>query len=239
MAITAMLTFCCAKASMGQSPSGKKTGAAAAPVHTANPVPASTLELIRKQEANARQRAIEMGKMEAAGEINKASNEAKSVKEKAERTAAQMAGREGSASDGPQSELLRRQAAERAEELQRFGSLRAARKEQESEEKAEEIQRQSESLQEELQNNEDDQHRGIKLNPVGTNLYIRNYSIVKPNIQPLHAQQQSLPSTNVAGQMASHTVQGNHADARSTSASLKRVSTNVKGQLMSKQPTPR
>jgi hypothetical protein len=224
---------------MGQSSAVKKTGTAKAPVRKTSPVPASTLELIRKQEANARQSAIETGKMEAAGELDKASNEAKSIKEKAERTAAQMAGREGSTSDGPQAELLRRQAAARAEELQRFGSLRAARKEQESEEKAAEIQRQSESLQEELQNNEDDQHRGIKLNPVGTNLYIRNYSIVQPNIQPLKAKQQSLPSTNITGQLASHTVQGNHADARSTSAGLKHVSTDVKGQLVNKQAKSR
>jgi hypothetical protein len=35
--------------------------------------------------------------------------------------------------------------------------------------------------------------------------------------------------------MASHSVQASHVGARSTSAALKQVSTNVQGQLMKKQ----
>jgi len=200
-------------------------------------VSGNTLEVIRQQAASARQRAITTGELEAAGEVSKAANEARSVQERAQRMAAQMGGREGGGeivNSGGSAEILRQQAAARAEELQQIGKLKAERKQQESAEKAAEIQRQSESLQNELLDNQEDQHRGIKLNPVGTNLYIRNYSIVTPNITPLHAHARSMPGDRTATQVTSDSVHADRLSGRNAGAELKHTSTDVNGRLLRK-----
>ena len=84
-------------------------------------------------------------------------------------------------------ETLRSQAAATGERLKQLGNLKAAIKEQESKEKAEEIQQQADNLEEQLLNDRPHQRSVIKLNPVGTNFYVRNYSSVHPLIVPLQA----------------------------------------------------
>jgi len=152
-------------------------------------LPPGTLQLIRKQAALARESAARTGAAEAENEVQKASFQAKSVQERAERTAALRgnSGNEPVALSPQEMEAARTQAAGAAEQLKELGNLKAAIKEQESKEKADEIQQQADNLEDQLVNDRPHQRSVIKLNPVGTNFYVRNYSSVQPLMVPLHA----------------------------------------------------
>ena len=161
-------------------------------------LPPGTLELIRKQAASARKRAIEMGQIDALSERQKAENAAISLKEKAERLAARgKGGTEPVALSEAELAAIRSQAAAAGSDLREMGKLKAAIKERESQDKAEEIERQANNLQDQLL---DDRHRQdeLRLNPIGTNLYIRNYS--KPPVAPLHAQAKTLAANQMKTQ---------------------------------------
>jgi hypothetical protein len=230
--------------------------------HTAGStdVPPGTLELIRKQAELAKVRAVESGKAEAENEVAKASNQAKTLQERAERQAAEMAagrnrGGEPSVLTPPdQLEAVRSQAAANAERLKQLGKMKAEMKEQESQEKADEIQRQSEGLQDQLLHRHRSRNQEIELNPVGTNLYIRNYSSVPSSVAPLHAQagsivkkdtsaikttSASVNSSNVTAGLKTKASTGNgSSNAIGQGALDKHAVTSVKGQVLPLRPTP-
>lgn len=159
-------------------------------------LPAGTLELIRMQAAKARARAIETGQAEAAGEKHKADIQGRSEQERVERIV-NSAGSRGDQQgiSGADLAILRSRAAQNAESLRQLGEAKAAWKEREAREKSEGLQRQAEDLEDQLVNNDKDyKGRTVKLNPVGTNLYIRNYSSAKPPVKSLEAQQRILPA---------------------------------------------
>ncbi|MDZ4838129.1 MAG: hypothetical protein SGJ27_30470 [Candidatus Melainabacteria bacterium] len=170
--------------------SGEQNGGKVNPKH----LPPGTIDLIRKQAVQARNRAIEMGQAEAGNEVSKAANQAKAELDRAERMAqgAQHRGDVTGAS-GYDAELARNRAQANADQLKQNGEIRAAWKEQEAREKAEILERQAEELEEQLVNDRPYKNRSVKLNPVGTNLYTRNYSSAKPPIKQLDAQAYTLP----------------------------------------------
>ena len=88
---------------------------------------------------------------------------------------------------------MRSRAQASAEQLRRMGEARAAFKEQEAKDKAEILQRQAEELEEQLINDRPYKNREVKLNPIGTNLYTRNYSSTRPPVKALDAQAYTLP----------------------------------------------
>ena len=149
-----------------------------------NSLPPGTLELIRKQAVLARQRALEIGQAEAENELAKAENAAKSMREKAERAASHGRGsNEPVALSTPDAEAVRAQAAAGGDQIREIGRRKAAVKEWESQEKADEIKLQAENLQNRLLDTRKSRYTDVKLNPVGTNLYIRNYAA--PPVVPL------------------------------------------------------
>lgn len=159
-------------------------------------LPAGTLELIRMQAAKARERAIQMGRAEAAGEKQKADTQGRSEQERVERMVNNVGSRgDQQAISGTDLAILRSRAAQNAESLRQLGEAKAAWKEREAREKSEGLQRQAEELEDQLVNNDKDyKGRTVKLNPVGTNLYIRNYASAKPPVKSLDAQQRMLPA---------------------------------------------
>lgn len=159
-------------------------------------VPPGTLELIRFQAARAKEHALQSGEAAAKDERLKASAQAKSEKEKADRLSAAQ----GQRGDHPplsaaELQAMQERAARNAEILKQIGDAKAARKEQEAQEKSAELQRQAEDLERQLTDDNYNKHRDIKLNPVGTNLYVRNYAKIAPTVKPMRAQAQSLDST--------------------------------------------
>ena len=177
-------------------------------------VPPGTLELIRKQAVLAKRMAIENGAAEAEAERQKGIYEAKSLQEKAERNAARSAGSNEPITVSPEErERLKAEAGVTGERLKQIGNWKASIVEEWSHEKSDEIQRQAEQLQEQLT---DDRPSNMKLNPVGTNLYIRNYA--KPPLTPLHAEAKSI-STNTAARLSS----------RQTGLTLHSNATNTNG----------
>jgi hypothetical protein len=185
-------------------------------------LPPGTLELIRKQAALARKRAVDIGALEAENEMQKSATQAKSLQEKAERQAARArGGNEPVTLSSEEKERIRSQAAADGEQLKEIGKYKAAIKEQESRDKADEIQRQADNLQRQLL----DEHPGeSRLNPVGTNLYIRNYS--KLPVTPLQAQAKSMSKDTEAT-----------LGARHTSAKIKARSEDKNGALGSSDQT--
>jgi hypothetical protein len=202
-------------------------------------LPPGTLELIRKQAASARKRAIEMGQIDALSERQKAENAAISLKEKAERLAARgKGGTEPVALSEAELAAIRSQAAAAGSDLRELGKLKAAIKERESQDKAEEIERQANNLQDQLL---DDRHRQdeLRLNPIGTNLYIRNYS--KPPVAPLHAQAKTLAANEMKTQGKLRTkTENTKVNALSSTKSITKQLTgkgsieSVKGEVLPK-----
>jgi len=210
-------------------------------------VPPGTLELIRKQAELAKGRAVETGKAEAENEMTKANYQAKTAQERAERQAAEMAaqrsggGSEQSVLTSPeQLSAARSQAAANAERLKQVGKWKAEMKEQEYQEKADEIERQAAGLQDQLLHKHHSRNQEIELNPVGTNLYIRNYSSVPPSVAPLHAQAASMvgavKSTSASASTAdikAKSLTGAHSSQATGQGTLdKRAVTSVKGQVL-------
>jgi hypothetical protein len=157
-------------------------------------VPPGTLELIRQQAALAKRMAVENGAAEAESERQKGIYEARSLQEKAERMAARPAGSNEPINVSPEErERIKAEAATTGERLKQIGNWKASIVEEWSHEKSNEIQRQAENLQEQLIDN---RPSNMKLNPVGTNLYIRNYA--KPPLTPLHAEAKSISTKTTA-----------------------------------------
>jgi tetratricopeptide (TPR) repeat protein len=147
-------------------------------------VPANTLETIRKQAVLARKRALDMGKAEADGERSWSENAANSMREKAERSLAQPRGSTEAVSVSPEeAAAMRARASADGDRLRAIGKWRASVAEMESREKADEIDQQAQNLQERLLDEKKSPYTSVKLNPVGTNLYIRNYA--KPAERPM------------------------------------------------------
>ena len=203
-------------------------------------LPPGTLELIRAQTAKARERAIQTGRAEADGEKHKAEVQGKSERERVER----LINNGGSRGDqqglsGADLAALRNRAAQNAESLRQLGEAKAAWKEREARDKAEGLQRQAQELEEQLVNNDRDyKGRTVKLNPIGTNLYIRNYSSAKPAVKSLDAQARILPAitdeTSTAAQLGSTSAQLNFAKSRRSApgGGGTRTETKIEGEVL-------
>jgi hypothetical protein len=224
----------------------QKTTAVSAQAKYNPAVSPATLDLIAKQAAIARQRAMEIGNIAAENERIKAANEGRSLQAKLERAASTpRGGTEPVALTPQQIDGIKSQAAAGSEQLRQVGEWKAQQRKQESEDKSEEIRRQAENLQSQLINYRPNINSDIKLNPVGTNLYIRNYSKGIALITPLKAQTKTLPSYKYAtegiqGAVVSKQTSLNKVDGRgtsnATSSSLEEVGqrsvASVKGQLI-------
>jgi len=202
-------------------------------------LPPGTLELIRFQAARAREHAIQSGEAAAQDERLKASSQGKSEKEKVERLSANN----GQRGDHPplsaaELQAMQERAARNAEILKQIGDAKAARKEQEGREKSAELQRQAEDLERQLTDDNYNKHRDIKLNPVGTNLYVRNYSQIPPTVKPMRAQAQSLDGrvtsrhTAVQMQNSRSAVSANESRTALSTGTLRRE-TKVQGEVIS------
>lgn len=193
----------------------KETGVASG----ASKLPPGTIEFIRKQASKARERALEDGKAQANGELQKAESQARAEQERVERMANSGHNRiDHHPLSAAELAAMRSRAAANAEALKQIGSAKAAWKEQEAEEKAENLKRQAEELEEQLVNNDRNyKGRTVKLNPVGTNLYIRNYSSARPPIKALDALPQHLPAVlnDTSASLAGSKLGGNAGARRS------------------------
>lgn len=205
-------------------------------------IPAGTLELIRMQTAKARELAVQAGQTEAANEKHKADIQGRSEQEQIERLVNTTGSRgDQQATSGGDLAVLRSRAAQNAESLRQLGEAKAAWKEREAREKSEGLQRQAEELEEQLINNDKDyKGRTVKLNPVGTNLYIRNYSSAKPLVRSLDAQQRMLPAitdeVSTSARVGTTGV-GQRAKSGKTSAAVrgdgaKRTETKLEGEVL-------
>ena len=197
-----------------------------------------TLDLIAKQAALAQKRALEIGNVAAENERIKAQNEARSLQARLERAAStpKNGSTEPLALTPAQLEAIKGQAAAGSEQLKQAGEWKAQQRKQESEDKAEEIRRQAENLQSQLINYRPNINSDIKLNPVGTNLYIRNYSNGLAPIMPMKANTGLLPSyknatEGIKGSMTSNQTSLQKIDARGTSNATS-ASIDVKGKLI-------
>jgi hypothetical protein len=205
----------------GKAPAAKPNRTA--PSLGNNALPLGTLDLIRKQADLAKNRAVEAGQKEAESEVEKANNQARALQERAERQAREAAAARGHVGSeatifAPQEQIdaARSQAALAGERLKEIGKLRAEMEERQSREKAEEIERQAQNLQDQLLHERPSQNQEIRLNPVGTNLYVRNYLSVPSKVAPLHARAASINDGKDIGA------------AKQTSAALSSQTSSVK-----------
>ena len=189
---------------------------------TSGKVPPGTVELIRFQAARAKEQALRSGDAASRDEKLKADSQGKAQREAAERLS-QSGGARGDHPPVSAAELqaMRERAAHNAEILKQIGEAKAARHEQESRAKSEELQRQAEDLERQLTDDNYNKHRDIKLNPVGTNLYVRNYSQIPPTVKPMRARAESLSGVATSQQTS--------AQLQSSAASGK-LRTNASGQ---------
>jgi len=197
-------------------------------------LPPGTIELIRLQAAQARKRAIDTGEAEADAELKKAESQGQAERERVERMAQYGRSRNDSqpVSAGDM-EVLRRNAAANAEVLKQIGESKAAWKEQEAKDKAENLRQQAEELEEQLVNDRPYKSRTVKLNPVGTNLYTRNYSSARPPVKALEAQTQTLPDP-AAVLHARGLVQSGNVNAKKAPGAVPRGKGNSAGRTETK-----
>lgn len=196
-------------------------------------LPPGTIELIRKQASQASLRATEMGQTEADDEVKKASYQARSEQERAERMI-QTSQQRGDAAgvSGYEAELIRNRAQANAEQLKRNGDIRASWKEQDAKDKAENLQQQAEELEAQLINDRPSRFGTVKLNPVGTNLYTRNYSSTRAPVKPLDAQTLTLPDVGSRHTSASMSSSQQFKTTQGVGAKGKYTETKVKGQVV-------
>lgn len=208
--------------------------------------PNSTVALIRKQAELAHDRELQRGRLEAQEEVNKADNQAKTAQERLQRQAMEAAlGKYGGEQrmdpyafvSPAQVDAFRAQAAATAERVRNLGKLKAGIKEQEGREKADEIDYQADNLERQLK--DDHPLSGIKLNPVGTNLYTRNYALVPPTVKAVKAEALPLPGLalkNSSGQFNSKATSLNLSKSsltsQTTDAHGNLIKASVKGQLI-------
>ena len=132
---------------------------------------------------------------------------------------------------------MRERAAAHAEYLKQVGAAKAARHEREAQEKSQELERQAEDLERQLTDENYNKHRDIKLNPVGTNLYVRNYSQIAPTVKPMRARAESLSgsatSQQTSAQMQSSNASGSiNRNAIGQGNGSVRRETKVKGEVL-------
>jgi hypothetical protein len=215
------------------SANGSKAGKSAS-----NKVPPGTVELIRFQAARAKEHALSAGDAASRDEKLKADNQGRSQREAVERLS-QSGGARGDHPPLSAAELqaMRERAAHNAEILKQIGDAKAARHEQESRAKSEELQRQAEDLERQLTDENYNKNRDIKLNPVGTNLYVRNYSQIPPTVKPMRARAESLSgvaaSQQTSAQLQSSSAAGKlRTNATGQGTNAIRRETKVKGEVM-------
>lgn len=155
-----------------------------------------TVELIRSQVVRAKEHASQVGVEASQAERTKAELQGQAEKDRVEKQSQNG----GARPDTPplsaaEVAAMRDRAAQYAEYMKRVGEAKAAQKEREAEEKSAELQRQADDLEHQLTDENYSRHRDIKLNPVGTNLYVRNYSQITPTVKPLKAHAASLSGT--------------------------------------------
>lgn len=203
-------------------------------------VPAGTLELIRFQAARAKERALETGDAASKDERIKADSQGRSERERVERMA-QTGTARGDQPPLSAAEIsaMRERAAHNAEILKQIGEAKAARHEREAQEKRDELQRQAEDLERQLTDDNYNKHRDIKLNPVGTNLYIRNYAQIPPTVKPLRATAGDLNGTLSSQQTSGRLSQTNASIESRTAATGQgknaiRTEAKVKGEVLPK-----
>lgn len=193
-------------------------------------LPPGTLELIRYQAAKAKERAIEAGQRDASDELKKADNQARNEHERVERLANEQ-GR-NYALVHQQLEALRQRAAANAERIKQQGQAKSAMKELESIEKADNLERQAQDLEDQLVNDRQSRNGGMKLNPVGTNLYTRNYTKVPPSVKPLTAQTQCLPDATTFNTVSTKMHARHNPKVPHSSASNGHTETKVRGNVV-------
>ncbi len=201
-------------------------------------VPPGTVELIRFQAARAKEHALESGTAASKDELQKADSQGRSEKERVERLS-QSGGARADAPPVSAAELaaMRERAAAHAEYLKQVGAAKAARHEREAQEKSQELERQAEDLERQLTDENYNKHRDIKLNPVGTNLYVRNYSQIAPTVKPMRARAESLSgsatSQQTSAQMQSSNASGSiNRNAIGQGNGSVRRETKVKGEVL-------
>ncbi|MBA3858092.1 MAG: hypothetical protein C0507_14400 [Cyanobacteria bacterium PR.3.49] len=204
----------------------------------AGKVPPGTVELIRFQAARAKEQALRSGDTASRDEKLKADNQGKAQREAVERLS-QSGGARGDHPPVSAAELqaMRERAAHNAEILKQVGEAKAARHEQESRAKSEELQRQAEDLERQLTDDNYNKNRDIKLNPVGTNLYVRNYSQIPPTVKPMRARAESLSgaatSQQTSAQLQSSAASGKlRMNATGQGVNALRREANVKGEVI-------
>jgi hypothetical protein len=215
--------------------------------------PNSTVALIRKQAEQAHNRELQRGRLEAQEEVAKAENQAKTAQERLQRQAMEAAlGKYGGEPrmdpytfvSPAQVDAFRAQAQATAERVRNLGKLKAGIKEQEGKEKADEIDYQADNLERQLK--DDHPLSGIKLNPVGTNLYTRNYALVPPTVKAVRAEALPLPglhAKNSSGQFNSKATSLNLSrsslTSQTTDAHGNLIKASVKGQLIPSRKPPK
>lgn len=158
-------------------------------------LPPGTLELIRAQTLKAKDLALQKGATDAQDELRKVENQIKAEHDKIARLENALGGRGDQQSITPQElQEMRNRLTENIERIKQTGETKAALKEQESQAKADDLQRQADALEKQILRSGNQQDGELKVNPVGTNLYVRNYMDVRPPAKPLHATQQVLPA---------------------------------------------
>lgn len=203
-------------------------------------VPAGTLELIRYQAARAKEHAAAVGNAASQAERAKADLQGRAEKDRVEKMNQSGGARPDATPVSPTEMAAMRERAEQyAEYARRMGEAKAAQKEREAEEKSAELQRQADDLENQLTDENYNRNRDIKLNPIGTNLYIRNYSRIPSTIKPMQAQAASLLGTASTRQTSAHIQSADKTKSinRKTVGQGKSIvrKTQVRGELL---PTP-
>ncbi len=198
---------------------------------------AGTLELIRYQAARAKEHAAAVGNAASQAERAKADLQGRAEKDRVEKMSQSGGARTDLTPLSPAEMAAMRERAEQyAEYTKRVGEAKAAQKEREAEEKSAELQRQADDLENQLTDENYNRNRDIKLNPIGTNLYIRNYSRIPSTIKPMHAQAASLSGTASSQQTSARFLSTDNSKCsnRKTVGQGKSIvrKTNVRGELL-------
>jgi hypothetical protein len=191
-------------------------------------LPPGTLELIRAQTLKARELALERGLSEAQNELHKVDNQIKSEQDKITRLENSLGGRGDQQAITPQElQEMRNRLSENIERLRQAGEARAAYKEQEAQAKAEDLQHQADALEKQILRARNQQDGELKLNPVGTNLYVRNYVDVRPPAKPLRATQKILPAVGSINKQTSAALRSQVNSAQLKVRGLKGTTTHT------------
>lgn len=200
-------------------------------------IPAGTLELIRYQAARAKEHAAAVGNSASQAERAKADLQGRAEKDRVEKLNQSGGARPDATPVSPAEMAAMRERAEQyAEYARRVGEAKAAQKEREAEEKSAELQRQADELENQLTDENYNRNRDIKLNPIGTNLYIRNYSRIPSTVKPMRAQAASLMGTASSQQTSAEILPFDNSKSinRRTVGQGKPIvrKTNVRGEVL-------